>query len=551
MTWRANLLASLATRNCHEQDSSNIAQCHAEILRRYNTLRKDNATLSVDLEKERDTASHLRDDLEKLEQRYGAAKQNTRIMELEATNKSLQQQLQRAFDGSQRLIKLQDAEQTLTARVAQLEAECQTLKSTVTNLEMQNNSLNKDLTATKHSEELLRADRNSFTEKMDSVTKESVRLTEEIIKSKTQVAALMNQNLELDTKICELTAEIERLRSQLPTQPSHRDPNNNSIGEMPRASLGFLDDRALGGYRGAYATVPLGRKVRDIEEAHAGDINAVVFASSADRLATGGNDKCLKLWDIHSGELVTALTATGSILAAAYVNDMIVAGCADNVARVYNVSTQRSRFQLTGHNDSVTTVAVSQDGTRAYTGSKDRTLKQWDIKERGAFLWTRPCFSLCHDITCANDVVITAHFDAVVRVWDSRQGSVTGEIKNAHAQSLTCVRFNPTNRNQFLTLGRDSTLKLWDTRQFETLATFTAPELSVSSNFCRAAWSDCGSYIAVGGTNHVLVFSGSKQGPPCIVLKGSHRGQVNSVCWTADGRMVCSVGADRRMIFWS
>jgi autophagy-related protein 16 len=554
MDWKKELLAQISQRNFVEsQCCATIAQCHADILKRHNLLRAEKVNLTAELEKERDTTSELRQSMDVMEQRYAPSKQNTRIAELEATNKSLQQQLQRAFDGSQRLIKLQDDELVLKGKLSQAEATNAELRATIVKLEDQNDTLTRDLATTRKSEEILRTEREGFQERLEAVTKDSTRLTDEVIKAKTQVAILMNQNLELDERINMLTAELQRARENA----TNLNATTGGVGFgtnvsfVGRDAMGFMDESAIRNV-GGYATVPLGRKVRDMENAHEGEINTCVFAPEHNKLITGGNDKVLKIWETSTADLAGSLTATGSILCSAYAADMVLAGCADNVTRVYTVSTQRARCQLSGHTDGVTAVAINQDAKRAYTGSKDRTLKQWDIKERGGFLWTRPCFSLCHDISvAANDLLITAHFDAVLRLWDTRQGTVTSEVKNAHAQPITCVRFSCADPNKFLTLGRDNALKLWDTRKYEAYATHTHADLQVPSNFCRAAWSGCGSYVTVGGTHHVSVFSGTKAGPPCIVLRNGHRGLVNCVAWSDDGRLVCSVGHDRRLILWA
>ncbi len=42
--------------------------------------------------------------------------------------------------------------------------------------------------------------------------------------------------------------------------------------------------------------------------------------------------------------------------------------------------------------------------------------------------------------------IATAHFDGAVRLWSSRSGELYHEIKQAHDDLVSCVRFTPDER---------------------------------------------------------------------------------------------------------
>jgi WD40 repeat protein len=40
----------------------------------------------------------------------------------------------------------------------------------------------------------------------------------------------------------------------------------------------------------------------------------------------------------------------------------------------------------------------------------------------------------------------SAHFDGSIRMWSVRTGELTAEIKNAHDEQISCVRFTPDEK---------------------------------------------------------------------------------------------------------
>jgi WD40 repeat protein len=74
-------------------------------------------------------------------------------------------------------------------------------------------------------------------------------------------------------------------------------------------------------------------------EGHSDSVNSVAFSHDSTRLASGSNDRTIRIWDAGSGERLQTLE---------------------------------------GHSDSVNSVAFSHDSTRLASGSIDRTIRIWD-----------------------------------------------------------------------------------------------------------------------------------------------------------------------------
>jgi len=82
----------------------------------------------------------------------------------------------------------------------------------------------------------------------------------------------------------------------------------------------------------------------------------------------------------HSGLFLFNLRGhVGPVYQIAWSSDsrMIVSGSKDSTVKCWNVKVKRLMFDLPGHADEVYCVDWSPDGEKAVSGSKDRRLRIW------------------------------------------------------------------------------------------------------------------------------------------------------------------------------
>ena len=65
--------------------------------------------------------------------------------------------------------------------------------------------------------------------------------------------------------------------------------------------------------------------------------------------------------------------------------NLIASGSEDRTIKIWNASTGELQSTLTGHSGSVFSVAFSKDGTRLVSGSADKTVKIWSVGSAGTF----------------------------------------------------------------------------------------------------------------------------------------------------------------------
>jgi hypothetical protein len=129
---------------------------------------------------------------------------------------------------------------------------------------------------------------------------------------------------------------------------------------------------------------------------------------------------------------------------------------------------------LEGHSGLVTAVAMSGDGRRAVSGSRDKTLKVWDLAT-GQVLRTLEGHAA--DVTAVamsgdGTRAVSASYDKTLRVWDLTTGELLRTLEG-HAGWVTAVAMSGDG-TRAVSGSEDTTLKVWDLTSGEVIATFAA-----------------------------------------------------------------------------
>lgn len=225
------------------------------------------------------------------------------------------------------------------------------------------------------------------------------------------------------------------------------------------------------------------RTIRNTFAGHEQDIYSLDFARDGRTIASGSGDRTVRLWDIEAGQNVLTLSIEDGVTTVAISPDtkFVAAGSLDKSVRVWDAVTGYLVERLEGpdgHKDSVYSVAFAPNGKDLVSGSLDKTIKMWElVAPRGGHPNNAPkggrCiktfeghkdFVLSVALTPDGNWVLSGSKDRGVQFWDPRTGN-TQLMLQGHKNSVISVAPSPSG-GSFATGSGDMRARIWSYKPY-------------------------------------------------------------------------------------
>ncbi len=219
-----------------------------------------------------------------------------------------------------------------------------------------------------------------------------------------------------------------------------------------------------------------GEQQRVLSGEHSESIGDLVFLPDGERLLSGAYDDALVLWDLESGQAVRRMenpSGDVNLLDVSPDGTMAIAGTEGGVATLWDLDSGELLAELV-HNPEVQVlpVAFAEDGRLVATGSEDGSVIIWDVGKREALQEIAVMDGVLFDVSFTPDgqTLAAGGQDNAVHLYDVQSGEELGALGGL-ADWLFNLDFSEDGA-QLFGASRDGAVLLWDMATQQLLRTY-------------------------------------------------------------------------------
>ena len=201
------------------------------------------------------------------------------------------------------------------------------------------------------------------------------------------------------------------------------------------------------------------------------------LAFSPDGTILASTSSGIKLWDVQTKQNIITLKEWDwdpiSSLAFSPDGTMLASASKDNTIKLWDLKTNQIITALEGHKEQVSSLAFSPDGTMLVSGSPDytgrdgETVKVWDVKTKQVIATFSPKWGTDAVAFSPDGAILASPTNKIsIALWDVKTKQPVATLRG-HIKGVTRMAFSPDGTT--LASGDfDGNILLWDMSEFVT-----------------------------------------------------------------------------------
>ncbi len=271
---------------------------------------------------------------------------------------------------------------------------------------------------------------------------------------------------------------------------------------------------------------------------HEGMVRVVAFSPDGKQLASGGHDKLIKIWNVSDRTPAATLAGTeGYVLCLAYAPDgkTLASGGMDEVIRFWDpAGKETGRMTVDGK---PLALVYTHDG-KFLVGAVGSFVRVWDAETKKE---TRniPLNAAVFGVAVSPDGsrIAVPSSNNTVRLFDFTTGAAAGTYTLGTYGDVNAAAFSPDSRELAWGMSMLSQTRVGELATMEVKQIFQ----DHSGNVWSVAFSPDGKLLAAGSADETVTLWDLASGQLKKTLRG-HGSSVNSIAFSADGQWL-GVGA--------